>query len=399
MKTYDIIIIGAGISGLSLAHYCVGEGFKPLVLEKDKRAGGTFHTHRFDGEASDFWIELGAHTCYNSYRNLIGILEDRRMLDRLRKREKVPFKMLINKQIKSIPSQINFLELLFSAPRIFSLKKRGQSIESYYSKIVGKRNFRTVFEPFFNAVPSQKANDFPAEILFKKRPRRKDIMKSFTFDGGIQSVADSIVSEQGVEILAGKEVDAVEPGKDGFSVKTTDGAVYESAFLASAIPPTAAAQLLRKAFPDISGLLSEIQVAAIESVGVAVKKDAVSLEPVAGIIPANNSFYSVVSRDTVRHDRFRGFTFHFKPGIMDGEAKLKRIGDLLGVHRDQLNFTVGKDNLLPSIKVGHHRLVNKIDGLLGGGRLLLTGNYFGGIAIEDCVSRSLDEYQRLRKMT
>lgn len=399
MKTYDIIIIGAGISGLSLAHYCVGEGFKPLVLEKDKRAGGTFHTHRFDGEASDFWIELGAHTCYNSYRNLIGILEDRRMLDRLRRREKVPFKMLINNQIKSIPSQINFLELLFSAPRIFSLKKRGQSIESYYSKIVGKRNFRTVFEPFFNAVPSQKANDFPAEILFKKRPRRKDIMKSFTFDGGIQSVADSIVSEQGVEILAGKEVDAVEPGKDGFSVKTTDGAVYESAFLASAIPPTAAAQLLRKAFPDISGLLSEIQVAAIESVGVAVKKDAVSLEPVAGIIPANNSFYSVVSRDTVRHDRFRGFTFHFKPGIMDGEAKLKRIGDLLGVHRDQLNFTVGKDNLLPSIKVGHHRLVNKIDGLLGGGRLLLTGNYFGGIAIEDCVSRSLDEYQRLRKMT
>ncbi|MEC4676047.1 MAG: FAD-dependent oxidoreductase [Nitrospirota bacterium] len=399
MKRYDIIIIGAGISGLSLAHYCVGEGFKPLVLEKDNRAGGTFHTHRFDGEASDFWIELGAHTCYNSYRNLIGILEDRRMLDRLRRREKVPFKMLINNQIKSIPSQINFLELLFSAPRIFSLKKRGQSIESYYSKIVGKRNFRTVFEPFFNAVPSQKANDFPAEILFKKRPRRKDIMKSFTFDGGIQSVADSIVSEQGVEILAGKEVDEVEPGKDGFSVKTTDGAVYESAFLASAIPPTAAAQLLRKAFPDISGLLSKIQVAAIESVGVAVKKDAVSLEPVAGIIPANNSFYSVVSRDTVRHDRFRGFTFHFKPGIMDGEAKLKQIGDLLGVHRDQLNFMAGKDNLLPSIKVGHHRLVNKIDGLLGGGRLLLTGNYFGGIAIEDCVSRSLDEYQRLKKMT
>lgn len=399
MKRYDIIIIGAGISGLSLAHYCVGEGFKPLVLEKDNRAGGTFHTHRFDGEASDFWIELGAHTCYNSYRNLIGILEDRRMLDRLRRREKVPFKMLINNQIKSIPSQINFLELLFSAPRIFSLKKRGQSIESYYSKIVGKRNFRRVFEPFFNAVPSQKANDFPAEILFKKRPRRKDIMKSFTFDGGIQSVADSIVSEQGVEILAGKEVDAVEPGKDGFSVKTTDGAVYESAFLASAVPPTSATHLLRKAFPDISGLLSEIQVAAIESVGVAVKKDAVSLEPVAGIIPANNSFYSVVSRDTVRHDRFRGFTFHFKPGIMDGEAKLKRIGDLLGVHRDQLNFTAGKDNLLPSIKVGHHRLINKIDDLLGGGRLLLTGNYFGGIAIEDCVSRSLDEYHRLRKMT
>jgi hypothetical protein len=52
-----------------------------------------------------FWLELGAHTCYNSYRNLIGIIEDCQILDRLVQREKVPFRMRVGNQIKSIPSQ------------------------------------------------------------------------------------------------------------------------------------------------------------------------------------------------------------------------------------------------------------------------------------------------------
>ncbi len=76
--------------------------------------------------------------------------------------------MRVGNQIKSIPSQISFLELLLHTPRMFSLKKTGQSVESYYSKIVGKRNFDKVFQRLFNAVPCQRANDFPADMLFKK---------------------------------------------------------------------------------------------------------------------------------------------------------------------------------------------------------------------------------------
>src|SRR5208337_2269436 len=122
-----------------------------------------------------FWLELGAHTCYNSYRNLIGLVENCNITDQLIKREKVPFKMLIGNQIKSIPFELNLLELLLSAPRLFTLRPEGQSVESYYSRIVGCTNFARVIGPAINAVLSQKANDFPADMIFKKRLRRKDI--------------------------------------------------------------------------------------------------------------------------------------------------------------------------------------------------------------------------------
>lgn len=398
MGKYDIIIIGAGISGLSLAHYCAEEGLKTLVIEKSERVGGTLHSHRFD-DANGFWIEMGAHTCYNSYSNLIGIIEDCMILDRLVSRERVPFKMLVDGRIKSIPSQLNFLELLLSMPKIFSLKKEGQSVRSYYSKVLGNKNFEKVLSPALNAVISQDASDFPADMLFKKRTRRKDIIKKFTLTDGIQTITDSIASaEQNIEILKDTEVLAVSFNNGSFQTITSN-ATYNSDSLAIAASASMASKLLRDSFPQISESLASIRVNSIESVGVVVKKDLVaSIPPVAGIIPSSDSFYSVVSRDTVKHDSHRGFTFHFKPGILNNNAKLKRIAEVLGIKQSQIEHMAAKENFVPSLKVGHDALIAKIEQSISTTRLLLTGNYFDGMAIEDCVIRSLKEFLRLKKL-
>ncbi len=397
MGGYDIIIIGAGISGLSLAHYCAGEGLKTLVIEKTDHIGGTLHSHRFE-QGNGFWIELGAHTCYNSYRNLIGIMEGCKALDRVIAREKVPFKMLIAGSIKSIPSQLNFLELLSSAPRLFTLRKEGQSIGSYYSRLVGPRNFERVIGPAMNAVISQDARDFPADMLFKKRLRRKDVLKKFTLEGGVQGITDSLAAQKGIEIVKGKEVLSVRRTDGHFGV-VTEGASYEAGSLALATPASVAAWLLREAFPELSERLARIKVEPVESVGVAVRKDAISLPLVAGLIPVSDNFFSAVSRDTVSHAAYRGFTFHFKPAALKREIKPARIAEVLGVKQEQLLFVVEKRNFVPALKVGHDKFVRKIDETISETRLFLTGNYFDGMAIEDCVSRSLKEFLRLKTVT
>jgi len=395
MKQYDAIVIGAGISGLSLASYAAGAGLNTLVIEKSNRAGGCFHSHRFEGKAAGFWLELGAHTCYNSYGGLIGIMEQHGLMGSILAREKVSFKMLVDNEIRSITSQLSFLELATSAWRLFTLKKQGESVASYYGRIVGRENYERVFAPAFNAVISQRANDFPADMLFNKRPRRKDVIKGFTLQGGLSSVTDRISAITGVTLITEAEITRVSKSAGRFVVELSDGSGFESDRLVLATPPPEASRLAAEIAPELSGLLAGIKVENIETVGVAVLKEKLQIPPVAGIIAANDDFYSAVSRDTVPHESFRGFSFHFKSGRLSQEAKLARIAQVLRVRREDLDQIAQRESRLPSPVVGHERLTAGIDKSIAGGNLFVTGNYFAGMAVEDCIVRSRKEFERL----
>jgi oxygen-dependent protoporphyrinogen oxidase len=201
MEKYDVVVVGAGISGMSFAHYAAKANLKTLVLEKADKPGGSFDTYKSQKAAGDFWIELGAHTCYNSYRNLIEVMEECGIVGEISPRAKVPFRALVGDQIKSFPSQINFLELLISVPKLFTKKKEGETVESYYGSIVGKKNFKKIFSALFSAVPSQNADEFPADALFKKRERRKDILKHYTMKNGLASITNAVAQEVALKLI------------------------------------------------------------------------------------------------------------------------------------------------------------------------------------------------------
>ena len=74
-------------------------------------------------------------------------------------------------------------------------------------------------------------------------------------------------------------------------------------------------------------------------------------------------------------------------------SKLDRIAQVLGTRNFEHIATA--EHVIPSLRLGHKETIAEIDGLLAGTPLLLTGNYFTGVAIEDCVSRSLQESRRV----
>ncbi|MBW2714138.1 MAG: FAD-dependent oxidoreductase, partial [Deltaproteobacteria bacterium] len=110
----NVIVIGGGISGLSFAYRCAKEGSGALVLEASPQVGGCLHSQRLD---TGFWFELGAHTCYNSYGGLIEMMEACGLMEKLIPRAKVPFRLLREEQVRSIPSELNFFAILASLPR------------------------------------------------------------------------------------------------------------------------------------------------------------------------------------------------------------------------------------------------------------------------------------------
>jgi len=396
MMQNDVVVVGGGISGLSLAYYCVKAGLKTTLLEKNDSTGGSFASHQYNANGKKFWLELGAHTCYSSYQNLLDIVEESGITNTIIPREKVPFSLYVDGKVKSIVSSLNIPELLFAVPNLFRLKKTGESVKSYYSRIVGEKNYNEVIRHFFNAVPSQPTDDFPADMMFKSREKRKDVLKNYTFNHGLQSVAKVIAATNGLNIFTSHEVSSVEHNDSLYIIRSGDGAAYSAKTLVLATPSSVSASLLRDINPDIATHLGQLKASEVDSVGVIVQKANISLKPVAALISPNDIFYSVVSRDTVSDDNFRGFTFHFRPGL-DDKTKRARITEVLGVSMSKIEHTMAKINTVPTLRLGHHQWLEKMDSMLASKKnLLLTGNYYGGMAIEDCVSRSKSEFTRLK---
>jgi protoporphyrinogen/coproporphyrinogen III oxidase len=387
----DVVVLGAGISGLCLAHRVARAGRQVLVLESAAQAGGCV---RSEHQPADFWFEMGAHTLYNSYGSLLAIIDELGLRDRMLTRRKAPWRLLVEGKLRSIPSQLSMAELFASAWHAFSERKQGRTVADYYGKLVGRHNWKRVFAPLFAAVPSQVADNFPAEILFKKRPRRKDIPRSYTFVGGIQTLTDRMATRPGITLQTNAAACLLSRTEGGFVVTIAGGGRVLARRLALAVPAPDAARLLASLAPEVATALARISVANIESVGVVAEARHLRLPRLAGIVPVDDTFFSVVTRDVVPDERLRAFTFHFRAG-MPLDQRIDRICAVTGLDRGQLACVATHATSLPSLSLGHAAVAEEIDRHLPGSGLYITGNYFGGLAIEDCSLRSAREAARL----
>ena len=401
MATADLIVVGGGVSGLSLAWKAASAGRRVLVLERERRVGGCLHSHRTpDG----FWLELGAHTTYNSYGAFLDVVVGTGVADRLVERgpARGRFGLLRGGELTLLTPpkvllQLSWLEAAAHVPLGLFARKEGQTNYSYYSRLLGRRNYDRVLSPFLAAVPSQNADGFPASgpgSLFKKRPRRKEFPRSFAVRGGLQTVCEAAAASRGLAVETGVSATRVARRDGGFAVICADGRTLEAPLAAIAAPPDAAVALLRDDFHELATTVARVKTVTVETVGVVLPRARCSLPECAFLVPVNDVFLSCVTRDPVPDPDRRGFAFHFGPGV-PREKKLARVAEVLRVRPEELGEPVEQRRTLPAPALGHAEVVRDLDAALAGGRLALTGNYFAGLAIEDCVQRSNAEWARI----
>jgi protoporphyrinogen/coproporphyrinogen III oxidase len=389
--TYDVAVLGAGISGLCAARACAHAGLRCIVLEEASLPGGCIHTVR---TADGYWFELGTHTLYNSYGSLLDILVESDLTNAIERRQKAPFRLLVEGKVRSVPSQIAMGELFASAWRAFTEKKTGRSVGDYYGRLVGKRNWQHVFAPLLSSVPCQRADDFPAEILFKRRPRRKEFPRTFTLKQGISTLVDKLAADHRVTLRVNAGARALTRIEQGFAITAADETAVVVHHLILALPPNVAARLLAPLVPEAAAALAQVRTADIISTGVVFAKKDLVFPRLAGLVPLDDVFFSAVSRDVIPDDRFRALAFHFRTGLSQ-EERLDRIAAVTGVGRQAFAHVAEHQTSLPSPGLGHADIVQAIDQGIAGSRVYVTGNFFGGLAIEDCVLRSLAETARL----
>jgi UDP-galactopyranose mutase len=397
MPRHDVVVIGGGISGASFAFHAARSGRRVVVVEREQLPGGSLHSER---TPSGFWYELGAHTCYNSYGALLEVLEGCNLLDDLQPRDKSVLRfldgprVLPGKNLGLLLSLFRKGELLRAVPRWMGAAPAGQSVRSHYSRLVGPGNYERVLGPMLSAVPSQPAHDFPADMLFKKRPRRRDVLRSFTLPGGLRSAVEAILRQPRVDALLGRSVVRLAREREGFALELDDGSLLEADVVALALPPGATAKLLGNLAPKLAEHAASIREVQVQSLGFTVRADRVELPYATFLIPLGDTFHSVVTRDVVPDRDRRAFTMHFRPDQTRAE-RVARATEVLGVREEDMEDLTERRATLPSPVLGHAQVVAAIDRELTGERFAVTGNWFAGLSIEDCVQRSRAEWQRL----
>ena len=393
MTEWDCIVVGGGVSGLVAASRLGSAGRRTLLLEASPRLGGCVQTWR---PADGIWLEMGAHTAYNSYGPLIEALAARGRQGELLTRDKLGYRFFSpGGRLQSPLARLSFLEAARSLPFGLRRAKTGQSVAQWFSGLLGKGNYRRLLAPAFAAVLSQPADAFPAEWLFRRKPRIKTAPRKFSFDGGLQGLLEAIAQDAPFETRLGAAVTAVERQAAGFGLSLLSGERLSCRQLVLALPVDIAAGLIEPSYPPVAAALRSFPVSTSEALAVVVPAAKVRMVRVAGLIGDDDAFYSVVTRDPIPHPDWRGFTFHFRPGALDAAGKRARAAAVLAVGEADFIYVQESVNRLPAPGVEHLRRVGEIDALLAAEPLALVGNYLMGLSIGDCAERAVLETDRL----
>ncbi len=376
----DLVVVGGGVAGVTAAARAARTGARVLLLEASDRLGGCVHTWQPE---PDFWLELGAHTAYNSY----GALLDLSAAD-LMPRGKVGYRFIEDGRTRSPFSRLKFMQALTHMPGGLRQDKAGRSVAEYYAGLFGPDNWSRLLAPAFAAVLSQPAGDYPADWLFRRKPRVKSAPRKFTHRDGLQAWLAAIAARPGIELRLNCRVDAVTPTPDGVELRCA-GETWSARRAVLALPPAPAGALLAPWLGRVGERLAATPSAPCDSLAVVVEAQRVRLPPLAGLIGDTDAYYSAVSRDYLPHPRWRGFTFHFKPDRLDAAARRRRVAEVLGCQESDFAHLTEKRNALPALTTASVALAAELEATLAPYPVRVVGNYLNGLSLGDTAQHAV----------
>lgn len=376
MPQFDLVVIGGGVSGITAAAYAQRAGRTVTLLEAGERLGGCCHTWR---PRDDYWLELGAHTAYNSYGALLALNPDP-VFGNLIPRAKVGYHFIEDGRPRSPFARVGFLEAARHLPFGLGRGKAGVDVETWFTGLLGPGNWRRLLAPAFAAVLSQPAGPYPAEWLFKRKQRVKAAPRKFTHAGGLQGWLTELAHN--LDVRMGRPVQDLAVAADGVRLGLADGEL-SAREVAIAVPIDVAARLLGGVVPELAARLGATPMAEVETHAVVVPAARVRLPPVAGLIGADDDYYSAVSRDYLPHPDWRGFAFHFKPGRLDAEGRRAAVARVLGCAVADFAHETAKINRLPALTPASVTLAGQLHAALADTPVRLVGNYLNGLSLGD----------------
>lgn len=180
----DVVIIGAGIAGLTAAYELSKDSVDFHVIETSDRVGGNIKTKKVDG----FSIEEGPYTLTSSGKDVLGLVSELGLDESLVEAKSESKNRYIYHQKKLIPvpmspKELYKTELLSSDGKKTLLEEffiskvdKEETIEEFVSRRFGREVLKNLVQPFLCGVYAGDVKKLSANAVF---PKLKEIESKF----------------------------------------------------------------------------------------------------------------------------------------------------------------------------------------------------------------------------
>ncbi|HEV8630466.1 MAG TPA: protoporphyrinogen oxidase [Thermoanaerobaculia bacterium] len=440
-KRRDVIVVGAGISGLTTAFYLARGGLAVTLLDAGERVGGALDTRR-EGE---WLVELGPNTV--AERPALAALVQhcglgsRRLQPSPAAARRYVWHRGALRALPASPPQLLASSLLSVRGKVALLREpwvpprraadvggagADESVAAFARRRLGEEALEVFLAPFVAGIyagdPERLSMRWTlprlaaleqqhGSLLRGARASRRQGAVAFrhpivTFDDGLATLAERLASFV-PDLRRGSRADAVRRDGDGFVVDTAAGPLAAPRVVL-AVPAPQAACLLFPASDGLSAPLAELPYAPLAVLACGFRRQQVAhrldgfgflAAPSSGLRLLGCLFTSSVfpHRAPAGHVLLTTFL----GGRQAPELLEQNDESLIAIAREDLERTLGArgepvltvlrrwPRALPQLELGHERFVALAAGLESAmPGLRLVGNWLEGTGVADCVARA-----------
>lgn len=443
-----VIVIGGGVSGLSVAFGLLKQGgIEVWLLESEARVGGKAHTLTKDG----FTLESGSNGWLDKEPAMRTLLSELDLTDRVQPSDEAAARRFIFRNGRLRELQMHPLKFMLSsalplgaririAQEPFIKKPAGvddETLAEFAARRLGKGARDFLIGPMASGVyagdPSKMSlqSCFPKihaleaahgglirgmTALKKEKKARGENPNEVTagpsgkltsLKGGMSDLVAALEQALSGRIIKSCTVTAVRHTSKGFSVETAEGRIYEGDAVVSAAPAYAAATYLQGVDPVGSHAFAAIPYPALDVVCLAFRRPDVGhdLNGFGFLVPRAQGLVILGSlwSSSIFPGRAPDGYVLFRTmigGMTDPEMAELHPDAVIEQVRDDLEKAIGLDKntkaalvhifrhekAIPQYHVGHSALVEQILGAeVRLPGFFVSGNAVGGIGVIDCV--------------
>jgi oxygen-dependent protoporphyrinogen oxidase len=441
MPDRDVIVVGAGISGLTTAFRLATRGIDVAVIEAGSRTGGVIETVQRDGAL----IECGPNSVLDTHPEIAGLIEALDLTSQRIETSTASARRFVVRQgqLVALPASFGaFLATPLFSPRAKLRLLREpfvsrapavteEAVADFVVRRLGREFLDYAVEPFVAgiyagdarrlslsaALPRLHALEQTYGSLFvgqfrsararaQRAERSRAIARSFSFIRGLQTLTDALAAR--LPVQTGVQAAAIEPAAGSIRVRIDVAGtpqVIRARAVVLSVPAAAAAALLRDAAPEAANALAAVPYAPVASVA--------SLYRRADVAHALDGFGFLAPRS--EHRRILGTLFSSSlfperaaaghvlvttfvggardPGLASlADAQLSglvegELAALLGARTPVAQTITRRPSAIPQYIIGHGermRLAERAQEAVPG--LFLCASYRGGVAVGDCIA-------------